>query len=94
MTAVGAGLGGVDEAIGVGQLKANSMSPSGDDGLTSRSHPHDIEQMDKPNGQSTRRPAAVRHEGETAAFGRVDGATTRAAILRAARDRLVEVGYA
>jgi AcrR family transcriptional regulator len=26
--------------------------------------------------------------------GRVDGATTRAAILRAARDRLVEVGYA
>jgi AcrR family transcriptional regulator len=51
--------------------------------------------MDKTDVQSTRRatiPATAAARG--AHGGRADGATTRAAILRAARDRLVEVGYA
>ena len=40
-----------------------------------------------------RRPAAS-EERTVSPAGRADGTTTRAAILRAARDRLVEVGYA
>jgi AcrR family transcriptional regulator len=51
--------------------------------------------MDKTVVQSARpAAAAVRARGAAAPGGRADGATTRAAILRAARDRLVEVGYA
>ena len=48
--------------------------------------------MDKPSVQSSR--AAATERDERPAPGRADGATTRAAILKAARDRLVEVGYA
>ncbi|MEO8676919.1 MAG: TetR/AcrR family transcriptional regulator [Casimicrobiaceae bacterium] len=62
--------------------------------MTTASCRHYIEQMDKPIVQSSRRLPAGRDEGGTVAPGRADGATTRAAILRAARDRLVEVGYA
>jgi AcrR family transcriptional regulator len=50
--------------------------------------------MDKPVVQSSRNRAAAGDERVAVAPGRVDGAATRAAILRAARDRLVEVGYA
>ena len=49
--------------------------------------------MDKPFVQSSRAPAASAQERGAPAV-RSDGAATRAAILRAARDRLVEVGYA
>ena len=48
--------------------------------------------MDKPAVQSSRRPSGPVEDREVG--GRADGAATRAAILRAARDRLVEVGYA
>jgi AcrR family transcriptional regulator len=52
-----------------------------------------IEQMDKTNVQSTTNSAASgARRGSTP--GRADGSATRAAILRAARDQLVEVGYA
>ena len=47
--------------------------------------------MDSPSVQSTRRPAAERPRSEV---GRADGVATRDAILRAARNRLVEAGYA
>ena len=58
--------------------------------------------MDKTHVQTTRRPASSSRvppgggaaEPRDASSLRADGATTRAAILRAARDRLVEVGYA
>jgi len=58
--------------------------------------------MDKTHVQTTRRPASSSPvppgggaaEPRDASSLRADGATTRAAILRAARDRLVEVGYA
>jgi AcrR family transcriptional regulator len=50
--------------------------------------------MDKPNVQSRRAAAAPDEERNPSPAGRADGTTTRAAILRAARDRLVEVGYA
>jgi AcrR family transcriptional regulator len=50
--------------------------------------------MDKPAVQSSRRALPLAEERGSPASGRSDGATTRAAILRAARDRLVEVGYA
>lgn len=49
--------------------------------------------MDKTGVQS-QRAAAAAGDSPPPAAGRHDGATTRAAILRAARDRLVEVGYA
>ena len=48
--------------------------------------------MDKPNVQPRRDAPAV--AGDERGVRRADGAATRAAILRAARDRLVEVGYA
>jgi AcrR family transcriptional regulator len=47
--------------------------------------------MDKTFVQSSRTAAAERGALPS---GRADGSATRAAILRAARDRLVEVGYA
>ncbi len=47
--------------------------------------------MDKTFVQSSRTAAAERG---ALSSGRADGSATRAAILRAARDRLVEVGYA
>ena len=51
--------------------------------------------MDKPAVQSARRSSGAASDPPRATPpGRADGATTRAAILRAARDRLVEVGYA
>jgi AcrR family transcriptional regulator len=50
--------------------------------------------MDKPTVQSTRPATGSEGERRTPAAARADGASTRAAILRAARDRLVEVGYA
>ena len=51
--------------------------------------------MDKTSVQSTRQAASSSRAGPRAVpAARADGATTRAAILRAARDRLVEVGYA
>ena len=53
-----------------------------------------IEQMDKTIVQSTNRARTTGDTQGAAAAGRADGSTTRAAILRAARDRLVEVGYA
>lgn len=53
-----------------------------------------IEHMDKTHVQSkvTRPVAPAERAGQ--APGRADGSATRAAILRAARERLVEVGYA
>ncbi len=51
-----------------------------------------IEHMDKPSVQYHRGPPPA--AGEERGVRRADGAATRAAILRAARDRLVEVGYA
>ena len=48
--------------------------------------------MDKTTVQSKR--SNVNEGRGVAAVGRADGVATRAAILRAARDRLVEVGYA
>ena len=50
--------------------------------------------MDKPIVQSRGTAAAHEEERTASPAGRADGTTTRAAILRAARDRLVEVGYA
>lgn len=49
--------------------------------------------MDKPSVQLQRGAVATAAVDERG-LKRADGATTRAAILRAARDRLVEVGYA
>jgi AcrR family transcriptional regulator len=62
--------------------------------LTGRGFVAYIEQMDKPAVQpvARRRPAPRAVAPSPAA--RTDGNATRAAILRAARDRLVEVGYA
>jgi AcrR family transcriptional regulator len=50
--------------------------------------------MDKPSVQSLRAEAGGGEERRAVPAARADGAGTRAAILRAARDRLVEVGYA
>lgn len=49
--------------------------------------------MVKPNVQSAVAPATA-SDYPVSTPGRADGSATRAAILRAARDRLVEVGYA
>jgi len=52
-----------------------------------------IEQMDKPIVQSARTGTTAGERSESAS-GRIDGSATRVAILRAARDQLVKVGYA
>ena len=52
-----------------------------------------IEHMDKPIVQSAPTGTTARERPESTS-GRIDGSATRVAILRAARDRLVKVGYA
>jgi len=50
--------------------------------------------MDKTSVQSSRPASEAAADRGAPHSGRTDGSATRAAILRAARDRLVEVGYA
>ena len=50
--------------------------------------------MDKPGVQSKARASSGSIEGGEPAAGRADGASTRATILQAARDRLIQEGYA
>src|SRR5678816_4346948 len=53
-----------------------------------------VQSMRPATSASRAEPRGAATGAQGAPAGRVDGATTRAAILRAARDRLVEVGYA
>jgi AcrR family transcriptional regulator len=62
--------------------------------LTSSKSEVYIERMDKPIVQSATKTVTPAGERPESTSGRIDGNATRVAILRAARDRLVKVGYA